>query len=67
MRCRNVHPIKSRIELRGGDGLYYSTCPRCKARPVTVLSHDECMAEIKKAKHKNITISADDLLAPIRF
>lgn len=51
-RCRNIHNAKSRIEIKGNDGWWHSSCPRCKGRTVTELTEMEYEVEVgKEQKH----------------
>lgn len=47
-RCRHVHNAKNRVELKGSDGWWHSSCPKCKGRITTEFTlHDFHFAVIK--------------------
>lgn len=49
-RCRHIHNLKNRVEIKGKDGFWHSSCPRCKGRITTEVTWFDFHFEVIKLK-----------------
>lgn len=47
-RCRHIHPTELRVDVKGKDGWFHSSCPKCEGRITVEPTPKEYIAYLEK-------------------